>query len=57
MGVIQKILTVNHVHLGKGSTDMTVEQLVTGALEEAFIDMVGETRPRGYKTFVHAQLS
>ena len=44
MGVIQKILTVNHVHLGKGSTDMTVEQLVTGALEEAFIDMVGETR-------------
>ena len=41
MGVIQKILALNCLHPEKGgSTDMTVDQLVIGALEEAFMEMV-----------------
>ena len=41
MGVIQRINTLQELSdKGDNSTDVTVEQLVIGALEEAFINMV-----------------
>ena len=41
MGAIQRINALQEQsHMGDNSTDITVEQLVIGALEEAFINMV-----------------
>ena len=41
MGVLQRINTLQELSdMGDNSTDITVEQLVMGALEDAFINMV-----------------